>query len=58
MYLRCVKDAFRTKFKLTLMRSYLNINMDLAKDLIVQQCLISMIENEKVWIIVECLVPY
>ena len=33
MYLKCMKDVFATKFKLTLMKFYLNINVDFAKDL-------------------------
>ena len=34
IYLKYMKNVFTTKLKLTLMKSYLNINVDFAKDLI------------------------
>ena len=33
IYLRYMKDGFTTKFKLISIKSHLNINMDLGKDL-------------------------
>ena len=33
IYLKYMKDVFATKFRLTLIISYLNINVDFAKDL-------------------------
>ena len=33
IYLKYMKDISTTKFRLTLMKSYLNINVDFAKDL-------------------------
>ena len=33
IYLKYMKDVFTTKFRLTLIKSYLNINVDFAKDL-------------------------
>ena len=34
IYLKYMKNVFTTKLKFTLMKSYLNINVDFAKDLI------------------------
>ena len=42
-----MKDVFTTKFRLTLIMSYLNINLDFAKGFNTQHCIVSMIKKWK-----------